>query len=55
MKDTGFYGEPIPEKRMAVGYGMRSNGEINAPPYWARPRGWCWGAVVGSVRGQTRS
>ena len=36
MKDTGFYGEPIPPERMAVGYGLRSNGEINAPPYWGR-------------------
>lgn len=36
MKDTGFYGQPLPEARMAVGYGMRQNGEINAPPYWGK-------------------
>ena len=36
MKDTGFYGDALPAARMAVGYGMQSNGEINAPPYWGK-------------------
>ena len=44
MKDTGFYGETYPRERMAVGYGMRSNGKINAPPYWG-PTSWL---VLGS-------
>ena len=44
MVDTGFYGATYPKKRMAVGYGMRSNGEINAPPYWG-PTSWL---VLGS-------
>ncbi len=44
MVDTGFYGETYPKERMAVGYGMRSNGEINAPPYWG-PTSWL---VLGS-------
>jgi len=44
MVDTGFYGETYPKQRMAVGYGMRSNGKINAPPYWG-PTSWL---VLGS-------
>jgi CubicO group peptidase (beta-lactamase class C family) len=44
MVDTGFYGEKIPQERMAVGYGMMSNGEVNAPPYWG-PTSWL---VLGS-------
>lgn len=36
MVDTGFYGEPLPEARMAVGYGVRSNGKVNAPAYWGK-------------------
>jgi len=44
MVDTGFYGEVYPKERMAVGYGMRSNGKINAPPYWG-PTSWL---VLGS-------
>ncbi len=44
MVDTGFYGESYPKERMAIGYGMRSNGEINAPPYWG-PTSWL---VLGS-------
>ena len=44
MKDTGFFGEPIPEERLAIGYGDRSDGEINAPPYWG-PTSWL---VMGS-------
>ncbi len=34
MVDTGFYGDPVPAERLAVGYGPLSDGEINAPPYW---------------------
>ena len=44
MVDTGFYGATYAKERMAVGYGMRSNGEINAPPYWG-PTSWL---VLGS-------
>jgi len=44
MVDTGFYGVTYPKARMAIGYGMRSNGEINAPPYWG-PTSWL---VLGS-------
>jgi CubicO group peptidase (beta-lactamase class C family) len=36
MSDTGFIGEKYPEERMAVGYGLRKDGEINAPPYWGK-------------------
>jgi len=34
MSDTGFFGEPIDEQRLAIGYGVRSDGEVNAPPWW---------------------
>lgn len=44
MESTGFFGEPIPEQRMAVGYGFRSNGSVNAPPHWG-PTSWL---VMGS-------
>ncbi|MGD8375236.1 MAG: serine hydrolase domain-containing protein, partial [Acidobacteriota bacterium] len=44
MVDTGFFGEPYPEDRMAVGYGDDTSGEINAPPYWG-PTSWL---VMGS-------
>jgi CubicO group peptidase (beta-lactamase class C family) len=36
MVDTGFFGEPYSEQRMAIGYGPRKDGEINAPPYWGQ-------------------
>lgn len=36
MKDTGFNGDPVPVERLAIGYGLRSDGEINAPPYWGK-------------------
>ncbi len=36
MNDTGFFGEPIDAKRLAIGYGRRTSGEINAPPYWGK-------------------
>ncbi|MBI3408034.1 MAG: serine hydrolase [Planctomycetes bacterium] len=36
MKDTGFFGEPYPEERMAIGYGIHKDGEINAPPFWGK-------------------
>ena len=48
MTDTGFFGTPIPEARLAVGRGMNSSGSINAPPYWG-PTSWL---VMGSG-GQT--
>ena len=44
MKDTGFFGEKLPEGRFAVGYGSMTEGEINAPPYWG-PTSWL---VMGS-------
>ena len=36
MNDTGFFGEPYPEQRLAIGYGTRTDGKINAPPYWGK-------------------
>lgn len=36
MADTGFFGDPIPAGRMAVGYGPKADGEVNAPPYWGK-------------------
>jgi CubicO group peptidase (beta-lactamase class C family) len=36
MKDTGFFGEPYPEDRTAIGYGPSKDGTINAPPYWGK-------------------
>lgn len=36
MKDTGFFGEPIAEERLAIAYGPRSDGAVNAPPYWGQ-------------------
>jgi CubicO group peptidase (beta-lactamase class C family) len=36
MKDTGFFGERYDERRLAVGYGLRKDGEVNAPPYWGK-------------------
>ncbi len=44
MKDTGFFGDKIAADRLAIGYGMASDGEINAPPYWG-PTSWL---VMGS-------
>jgi len=44
MNDTGFYGEPIPEQRLAVAYGARASGVVNAPPWWG-PTSWL---VMGS-------
>ena len=34
MTDTGF-GDPVPEDRIAVGYGMRSS-RPNSPPHWGK-------------------
>ncbi len=48
MADTDFNGDPIPEERLAIGYGNRSDGEVNAPPWWG-PTSWL---VMGSG-GQT--
>ncbi|MSR62904.1 MAG: class A beta-lactamase-related serine hydrolase [Planctomycetes bacterium] len=36
MKDTGFFGEPIAAERLAIAYGPRTDGELNAPPYWGK-------------------
>jgi CubicO group peptidase (beta-lactamase class C family) len=36
MADTTFFGERYAEERMAIGYGPRKDGEINAPPYWGK-------------------
>lgn len=36
MTDTGFNGDPAPMERLAIGYGPRSDGEVNAPPYWGK-------------------
>jgi CubicO group peptidase (beta-lactamase class C family) len=36
MIDTGFFGERYLEERMAVGYGPRMDGAVNAPPYWGK-------------------
>lgn len=36
MSDTGFFGEKIPEERIAIGYGRLLSGTINAPPYWGK-------------------
>lgn len=44
MKDTGFFGEPYPEERMAIGRSEHTSGAINAPPYWG-PASWL---VMGS-------
>lgn len=44
MKDTGFFGEEYPAERMAIGYGPKSDGKINAPPFWG-PTSWL---VMGS-------
>ena len=44
MDDTGFNGEPVPCERLAIGYGTRSDGEVNAPPFWG-PASWL---VMGS-------
>ncbi len=34
MASTGFHGDNIPEERTAIGYGMRTDGSTNAPPFW---------------------
>jgi CubicO group peptidase (beta-lactamase class C family) len=44
MVDTGFNGDPVPADRLAIGYGEKSDGKINAPPYWG-PVSWL---VMGS-------
>lgn len=36
MNDTGFFGDAIPTERLAIGYGPRKDGEINAPPFWGK-------------------
>ncbi len=44
MHDTGFFGAEIPAQRLALGYGPRQDGVLNAPPYWG-PTSWL---VMGS-------
>lgn len=34
MRSTGFHGDHIPEERTAIGYGVRTDGTTNAPPFW---------------------
>lgn len=34
MRDTAFFGEPIPADRLAIGYGIKTDGATNAPPHW---------------------
>lgn len=36
MKDTGFFGEAVSPERLAIGYGIKSDGAVNAPPYWGK-------------------
>jgi CubicO group peptidase (beta-lactamase class C family) len=36
MKDTGFFGEAVSDERLAIGYGPRTDGKINAPPFWGK-------------------
>ena len=36
MKDTGFFGDQIPEDRIAVGYGFKKSSEPNSPPNWGK-------------------
>ncbi|MEQ8318262.1 MAG: serine hydrolase [Phycisphaerales bacterium] len=36
MPDTGFFGKSDKADRIAIGYGARSDGETNAPPYWGQ-------------------
>jgi CubicO group peptidase (beta-lactamase class C family) len=36
MNDTGFFGDRYAEDRMAIGYGLKKDGEVNAPPYWGK-------------------
>ena len=36
MKDTGFFGEALPEHRVAVGYGFQQSSDPNSPPNWGR-------------------
>lgn len=36
MADTGFFGEKYADDRMAIGYGPRKDGDINAPPFWGK-------------------
>ncbi len=56
MKDTCFFGEPIAEARLAIGYGERSDGKTNAPPYWG-PTSWLVmgsGGMVSTTRDMLR-
>jgi CubicO group peptidase (beta-lactamase class C family) len=44
MNDTGFFGQPVPEDRIAVGYGRKKSSEPNSPQHWG-PTSWL---VMGS-------
>ncbi|QKK07954.1 MAG: serine hydrolase [Planctomycetota bacterium] len=34
MSRTGFFGQEFPGESVALGYGSRTSGRINSPPYW---------------------
>lgn len=34
MSRTGFYGQEFPGETVAVGYGFKTWGQVNSPPYW---------------------
>ena len=36
MKDTGFFGDPVPDEKIAVGYGYQKSSEPNSPPNWGK-------------------
>lgn len=36
MVDTGFFGTGPNDDRIAIGYGARSDGEVNAPTHWGK-------------------
>jgi CubicO group peptidase (beta-lactamase class C family) len=36
MTDTGFFGDAIPENRIAIGYGSQQSSEPNSPPNWGK-------------------
>lgn len=56
MEDTGFNGDPVPAERLAIGYGFRTDGEVNAPPHWG-PTSWLVmgsGGMVSTVEDMAR-
>ncbi len=36
LTDTGFFGDPMPVDRVAIGYGFRKSSEPNSPPNWGK-------------------